>query len=488
MPIAMQPTEIFQAPGAPGTPPAAAPPPSAPAAPPPTVPPDIAAMMPPPGDNKKKLLFIGIGVLVLLVVIIFVVRLVSSASSNAEEDEKAELTYWGLYEDPKVMQVLLDDFHRENPKITVKYTQQSPDGYRDRLMTRIKSGTGPDIFQFHNAWVPMLTGTLLPLSQDAVNPKEFEKVYYKVIRSDLVKNGGILGIPLRIDTLALYTNDQMFSSQQLNPPKDWDQFVQAAGGLTVRADDGPQKGRITTAGAAIGTYDNISHAPDLISLLLVQTRVDLTDIGKHPNEAGEALAYYTLFAKNGGDVQKVWDGTLDPSVVAFANGRVGMFFGYSWDMFTIRALNPSLAFSVHPVPQLDSANKKTIASYWVEGVSRGTKYPKAAMKFMAFLNQKETQQKYYTETVKASKLGSPYARVDLAATLKSEPLLAPFVEQASYAVSTPFVGDTRDNGLNATVNGYLKNAVLSLSDNTSAESAVSTLDQGVKQAFAQYGQ
>jgi multiple sugar transport system substrate-binding protein len=481
----MQPTEIFQAPQAP----TGAQTTTLPPAPPPggTVPPDIAAMMPPQGGNKKKFILIGVGVLVLILVLFFVVRLLSSASGS-KEDEKAELTYWGVYEDPKVMQVLIDDFHRQNPKITVKFSQQSPKGYRDRLVTRIRNGTGPDIFRYHNSWVPMLTGVLLPFSSDAVDPKEYEKTYYKVVSTDLVKNGGILGIPLSIDNLAMYTNDQIFSSQQLTPPTNWTEFAEVAGSLTTRIEaDGPQKGQIQTAGAAIGTYDNITHAADLISLFLVQTRVDPKNIAESTDEAVQALDYYTLFARGDDDVQKVWDGTLDPSVVAFANGRTGIFFGYSWDIFTIRAINPSLGFSIHPVPQLASDNKKTIASYWVEGVSRNTKYPKATMKFMNYLNQKATQQKFYSENAKQRKSGSPYARADLANSLKDDQFLAPFIAQAPFAVSTPFIQDTQDNGLNATVNGYLKNAILEISDNTSGESAITTLDQGVKQAYAQYG-
>jgi len=493
---APQSTEIFQAPQTGATASQVVPViPSPPPPPPPPSPPPQAPLPPVPAGSKKKFIIIGAVIMLMVIILFFVLRLVFF--SGPKEEENAELTYWGLYEDQRVMQVLIDEFERENKNIKVTFVQQDPNQYRDRLMTRIRNGTGPDIFRYHNSWVPMLTGVLLPLSEDVVKPAEFKKAYYPVITTDLVYNGGIVGIPLSIDTLALYTNNQMFSSQRLRPPQNWEDFVRVAAALTTRVEEGEEKGKITTAGTAMGTYDNVTHAPDIVSLLFVQSGVNLRDIAALKEEekvdqcetrACVVLKYYTIFARGGGSIQKVWDGSLDSSMVAFANGRVGMYFGYSWDIFAIRAINPSLSFSIYPVPQLDSNNKKAIASYWVEGVSNQTKYPQAAMKFMKYLNTKETQEKFYTETAKLLKLGTPYSRVDLAAALKSEPLLYPFVMQAPYAVSTPFVADTRDNGLNASLNGYLKNAILEASGNTSAETAIETLDLGIKQTYKQYGQ
>lgn len=506
-PTGTQPTAVFQAPtpGAASTqPPPAAPPvqpvpqvqPAAPLPPSPTggmvLPPQTPIPPSPPGD-KKKFIFIGVGILLVIVILFFVVRLILSASGPKKE-EMANLEYWGVYEDQKVMQVLINDFERDHPNIKVKFVPRDAKQYRDTLLTRIKNGNGPDIFRYHNSWVPMLKNVLLPLTAEAVTPEEYKKTYYPVIQNDLVVNGGILGVPLSIDTLALYINDQLFSSQNLKPPENWDQFAIDAAALTTRIEEGENQGEITTAGAAFGTYDNITHAPDIISLLLVQGRVDLRkmteDQSLKPTQgctyrACDSLKYYTVFAKGGDVIQKIWDGTLDRSVVSFANGRVGMYFGYSWDIFAIRSINPSLAFSIHPVPNL-SGEKKTIASYWVEGVSNKTKFPQASMEFMKYLNSKDTQQKFFTENAKVQGLGSPYARRDLAGSLKNDPLLFPFVEQAPYAVSTPFVADTQDNGLNDVLNGYLKNTVAEISGNTSPDTAIDTLQQGINQAYSQY--
>lgn len=496
------PTDVFQAPPPGSVPPGASSPvqPTQPASGIPTMqlPPQTPIPPAPPtsqGLGKKKFIFIGIGILLVIILIVAVISFFSSNNSKSEEEGNAELTYWGVYEDPRVMQVLIDEFQRDNPNIKVTFVQQEADQYRNRLMTRIQNGNGPDIFRFHNSWVPTMMGVLLPMSQDAISPEEYEKTYYPVIVSDLVQNGAILGVPLGIDTLAMYTNNQLLSSQNVQPPSDWEEFVKAAGILTTRVQEGDTKGQITTAGTALGTYDNVTHAPDIISLMMSQAGVDLYDItsaGSEEENDGcslkvcQALSFYTIFAKGDSSVPKVWDGSLENSVTAFANGKVAMYFGYSWDIFTIRSINPSLAFSIYPVPNLVLSNKKTIASYWVEGVSNKTLYPVASMKFMKFLNEKETQQKYFTEKVKVQKIGRPYARQDLAESLKTDPILYPFVLQSPYAVSTPFSSDTHDDGLNTALNEYLKIAVEEVSDNTSPLTAVETLHAGMLQAFNEY--
>lgn len=51
-----------------------------------------------------------------------------------------------------------------------------------------------------------------------------------------------------------------------------------------------------------------------------------------------------------------------------------------------------------------------------------------------------------------------------------------------------FVANTYDNGLNSQMNAYLGNAIRAILGNTSSQSTIDTLAQGVAQVLAQYGQ
>lgn len=432
---------------------------------------------PPPrtGGWWKKII-IGVVILVLIVGA-FAIFLPKGASN-----EKVKLVWWGLWEDQAVIAPLLTEFNKSNPNITVEYIKQDPKQYREKLTTRIKNGSGPDIFRYHNTWVPMMSDSLLPLSTDVMSPNEFKKTFYPVMQKDLTQNGGIYGIPLGADSLGLFVNTELLEAAGIEPPQNWDDFVKAARALTVK-----DEGKIKTAGAALGTYGNITHAPDIISLLFIQQGIDMEKFASAAkDDKVEALDFYTSFAT--GD-QNVWDGTLDESLLSFARGNLAMYIGFSWDIFRIESLNKELAFTTYPLPQL-VGRTATLSSYWVEGVSSKSKNQKEALLFMQYLSKKETAQKFYTEASKKRAFGEPYAQRALANSLKENKLLYPFVSQLGSASSSFFASDTNDGegGINSTSNTYLGNAINSIiDDNNSAESAVETLDKGVAQVFQKYG-
>ncbi len=451
--------------------------PTAPGVVPPATPPPPVSGVTASRKSLKKLL---IGVVIVLIVTFLIVFLIPKGKLT----QKTKLVWWGLWEDSRIMQGVISDFERAHPTITIEYSKQDPNQYRDRLTARIKNGTGPDLFRFHNTWYPMLTDALVPLPSDVMTPTEFKKTFYPVIQSDLIHNGALYGIPLGADTMSLFVNTDLLKAATISAPTNWDDFVKAAKKLTVR--DG--NGKIQTAGAALGLYANITHAPDILSLLFMQQGVDMTKFA-NPEQArdeADALDFYTSFAKS---TESTWDDTLDESLMAFARGNLAMYFGYSWDIFAIQKLNPDLHFRISSVPTLYGKNTTT-TSYWVEGVSTKSLHPKEALLFMHYLSQKQTAQKFYAEAAKVRGFGEPYARVDLAASLTGNQLLSPFVSQLRNAKSSIFVSDTRDGegGLNSSANTYLNNAINSIfTQNTSPDSAVATLAPGILQVLQKYG-
>jgi ABC-type glycerol-3-phosphate transport system substrate-binding protein len=326
----------------------------------------------------------------------------------------------------------------------------------------------------------MLSGVLLPLPSDVITSSNFSTTFYPVMQKDLVRNGAIYGIPLEVDTLSLYINTELLQSVGLNPPTTWNDFINDARAMTVK----DENGKIKTAGAAIGTFDNIDHASDILSMLLLQNGVDFKNLSASSDRFNGTLSFYTSFAT---DQNNVWDNTLDPSTLAFSKGNLAMYFGYSWDYFNIKKFNPNLNFEVVPVPQLPDRTVN-MASYWVEGVSSKSKSQKQAFLFMKFLVKKETEEKLYAEESKERAFGEPYARVDLSDTLKSNPNVYTFISQAKTASSTLFVDKTYDNGLNQQLNTYLGNAVNSVLSNGSTQSAFDIFIKGVLQILQKYGQ
>jgi multiple sugar transport system substrate-binding protein len=390
----------------------------------------------------------------------------------------ASLTYWGLWEDNAVMQGIITDFQAKNPDIKVQYVKQSPRQYRERLQAAIARGDGPDIFEFHNTWVSMLRNELAPAPATAVTTAEFSSTFYPVASADLVGGSAIYGMPMMFDGLGLYYNTDLFSTAGVTPPSTWPELLDIVPKLTVRTDTEIQKSAI-----ALGTTGNVENFSDIVALMMLQNGAKL--IAPTGKDAEDTLIFYRKFA-NPSDPDYTWNDSMDNSVYAFATGKVAMIIAPSWRTFEIKQINPALNFKIGPVPQLPG-NTVNWASYWVEGASTKSKFPVAAWTFIKYLTSRDTVTKLYAEESKTRLFGQPYARVDLASTLQSDPYVGSYISGAPTAKSFPLASRTFDNGLNDKLIKYLTDAVNAVAQGTAPKQALDTASQGFAQVLGSYG-
>lgn len=84
-----------------------------------------------------------------------------------------------------------------------------------------------------------------------------------------------------------------------------------------------------------------------------------------------------------------------------------MMFGYSYHAATIKAQAPKLNFSISALPQIEgSPVEVNFANYWVESVSKKSKYPNEAWDFIQFATKEEQVKSYLTKTKKPTALRS----------------------------------------------------------------------------------
>jgi multiple sugar transport system substrate-binding protein len=377
---------------------------------------------------------------------------------KSEVPKNVKLTYWGLWEPEEVMRPVIEQYQKlysqKNPgsTISIDYIRKPPSQYRETLQSSIRSGGGPDIFRFHNTWVPMLREELAPLPQTIMNNSDYEAMFYPVTKSDLLVGNSYVGIPLMVDGLALFYNEDIFRGAGLStPPTSWDELRTLAQKLT-KTD--PGTGEIVTAGIALGTANNVHHFSDIIGLMMLQNQADLRDLTD--TLAQDAFRFYTIFSVE----DKVWNETLPPSTESFAAGRVAMMLAPSWRVANIREANPQLQFRTAPVPQLPGSTVNW-ASYWVEGVSSRSPFQAEAWDFLKFLSEKETLRRLYTDAAKTPNrlFGEPYPRRDMADSLLNEPFVGPYIQAAPTAQSWYFASRTFDNGINDRLIKALEDAV-----------------------------
>jgi ABC-type glycerol-3-phosphate transport system substrate-binding protein len=292
-----------------------------------------------------------------------------------------------------------------------------------------------------------------------------------------------VGIPLGYDALTLYINEDIFARAGKTPPATWDDFRQLALELTTK----DENGNIVISGAALGRTENVDHWQEIVGLMMMQNGVDLSN--PTGQLAQDAIVFYTVFSK----VDGVWNETLPPSTVSFANGNVAMYLAPTWRAFEIQQINPDLRFRTVPVPQLPKDNPNepdiTYATYWVEGVWGRSTNREVAWEFLRFLSSRQSLEKMYENASQTRLFGEPYPRSDMADLVSSHPIIGSVIRTAPNAKSWYLADRTRDGetGINSQIASYFEDTVNTASERTLGVEQLNTLSNGISQVLSQYG-
>jgi ABC-type glycerol-3-phosphate transport system substrate-binding protein len=148
------------------------------------------------------------------------------------------------------------------------------------------------------------------------------------------------------------------------------------------------------------------------------------------NPGLEALRFYTDFS-NSGKESYAWNAGLPNSLEMFISGKLAIYFGYAYDLPTIKTQAPKLNFSIAKLPQIEGNPPTNInfANYWVEVVSKKSTHQTEAWDFIQFM-AKEEQAKSYLEKTK-----KPTALRSLVASQRTNDEIGVFADQVLTAKS-----------------------------------------------------
>jgi ABC-type glycerol-3-phosphate transport system substrate-binding protein len=370
---------------------------------------------------------VAVGVLLMIAVGSLPVLFTNTLRNTSESvTNNNTLVMWGLFDEREVYQGMIEQYESQTG-VKVKYYKISNTlaEYEKLLLNEIAEGKGPDIFVMKNTWLPKHIGKTSPMPENLLSAESYERTFVPAVSDDLVREDRIYGIPLYVDSLALYYNDEIFKANvpsKTKPSATWDELKNDVIKIT-HADNSLE--RFTLVGASLGRMDNITRGFDVLLLQMLQRGVSLHD------ESGASAIFADQKSSDGNNpAQNVWrffSSFASPSyenynwneevtlnnpakeVDAFARGKVAMIFGYSYlyeDIKNqIKEVNKKGGVGINfanvkiaPIPQADENSQVALANYFPYTVSRNSQNPEMAWRFLVYLTREENLREYNRQT------------------------------------------------------------------------------------------
>lgn len=140
-------------------------------------------------------------------------------------------TIWSTEPRKSALEQIVADFHEANPGIRINVTPVEPDTYKTRIRVAVGSGEPPDVFfVWSGEWLHNFVrgDNVLPIT-DALEADGGE--WRDRVMGDALKwytfDEETYGIPFLRQCTFFFYNTDLFSRDQVDPPRSWDEFLAA---------------------------------------------------------------------------------------------------------------------------------------------------------------------------------------------------------------------------------------------------------------------
>lgn len=413
-----------------------------------------------------------------------------SGGSSQSTASKVTLYWWRPSTDAPIetLNEIKSQFESEHSNIKIEIATKDIRTYTEEAKNALSAHATvenvPDILSLPAedlpAWITALTPASDTLFESDLSAKKktgktsdqyvadlFEPAVVKSVTFNSSGSAKIYGLPMAMDTLALYLNKDILEKAAENlrttsknnltaeelkakktkittAPKTWQELADIIPYIKVSDGD-----NISQAAIALGTAENVERSYDILQAIMMQNKTKLTsdDLNSATfNQVGstsvgqvipgeEALKFYLRFS-NPSDPLYTWNNTIsDSSLNAFANSQTAMLIHYASAYSVIVNKAPSIKSSIDvaALPQIvdptiptNSSLLKTTARMMVETAPNAKADParqQAAWTFIKYITSKSGASPYLS----AMKL--PSALKDQAGKAKFEA----FANQKTYA-------------------------------------------------------
>lgn len=363
----------------------------------------------------------------------------TSSETTSSSDKEIELQfYFPVAVGGPITQLidqLADDFHQENPTITVKPVYGG--SYQDtmtKVATAVQGGDSPDLA------VLLSTDLYSLISMDAIEDltprfsQEFFNGFYDAFMGNAKSGDTKWSVPFQRSTIVMYYNKEMFAGAGLDaekPPVNWDELKEYAAKLTVKN----TSGEVSQWGLEI---PSTGYQYWMTQALSLQTGTNIvSNDGKqvyfNKPEVLEALQFYTDLGRK----DKVMpEGILEWATVPsdFLSGKTAMMFHTTGNLTKVKT-DANFDFGVAFLPANKQYGSPTGGGnlYMFKDIPEDNK--QAAVKFIEFLTEPDRVAQWSIDTGYVGTTKAAYETDKLIAYLKEFPQAAVAKDQLEYADS-----------------------------------------------------
>lgn len=312
-------------------------------------------------------------------VLIFSGLIKIGGTSSDTSTPAGRIVIWGTFTNPDIYKVF-DDTRDVNKDLSISYVIKKPSTYEQELVEAFAAGTGPDLFFITPEMIQKNSKFIYKIPFANYPEKTFKDAFIDGA-SVYVDTDGIIGFPVVTDPLVLYYNKDLLSNEGMaGVPQYWDELFALTSVLTKKKDDGT----ILQSTIALGRYDNVSHAKDILAALLIQNGNPLVThsaTGYTPvlnnNAASSAISpteavlnFLTEFSSPSTPAYS-WNKALPNSIDMFTGGKLAFYIGRASELFKIESVNPNLSFDVTTMLQTrNTSTKRTYGSIYAIAVNK----------------------------------------------------------------------------------------------------------------------
>jgi ABC-type glycerol-3-phosphate transport system substrate-binding protein len=295
---------------------------------------------------------------------------------------QATVVVWGSlpYEDFNVL--VSDPAFTQDQSLQIKYEEKSAATLEEVFTNALAEGRGPDLIILKQDQLWKNRSKLVPIPYESISARDFQETFIEGGDIYLLPEG-IYGLPLLADPLVLYYNRDLLSAGGIAKPIGyWDEIFSQTSNITKR----DPAGNLIMSTAALGETRNITNYKDILTLLMLQAGTSITNfvgtelrsqltenLGLTVTPAEAALEFYTQFSNPTKSFYS-WNRVLPEAQTRFSSGDLAYYLGFASEMRAIRSKNPTLNFSVAPVPQSRvSGRSLTVGKVYTVSMTKGTK-------------------------------------------------------------------------------------------------------------------